>query len=84
MTRENFLKMKERILEELSCVAENLSSAAQINYNTDSDSNLENLAEEIREDVDSIKECLIQLESMIEILKNFSAMRIQYQIRERG
>lgn len=65
MTRENFLKMKERILEELSCVAENLSSAAQINYNTDSDSNLENLAEEIREDVDSIQECLIQLENMI-------------------
>lgn len=65
MTRKNFLEIKERTLEELSCVAENLSSAAQINYNTDSDSNLENLAEEIREDVDSIKECLIQLEDMI-------------------
>lgn len=65
MTRENFLEMKGRTLEELNCVAENLSSVAQTHYDMDLDIDLENLAEEIREDVDSIKECLIQLENTI-------------------
>ena len=65
MTREDFTERKVETLERLNCVAESLTSATMNHYDKSEDADLENIANSVSADVESIKGYLEQLESMI-------------------
>ena len=65
MTREAFTERKVETLERLNCVAESLTSATMNHYDKSEDADLENIADSVSADVESIKGYLEQLESMI-------------------
>lgn len=65
MTREDFTERKVEILERLNCVAESLTSATMNHYDKSEDADLEEIADSVSADVESIKGYLEQLESMI-------------------
>ncbi len=65
MTREDFTERKVETLERLNCVAESLTSATMNHYDKSEDADLENIADSVSADVESIKGYLEQLESMI-------------------
>lgn len=65
MTREDFTERKVETLEQLNCVAESLTSATMNHYDKSEDADLENIADSVSADVESIKGYLEQLESMI-------------------
>lgn len=65
MKKEEFLDKKKEMLERLNCVAESLTSATMNHYDKSEDADLENIADSVRVDVESIKGYLEQLEGMI-------------------
>lgn len=65
MKKEEFLNKKKEMLERLNCVAESLTSATMNHYDKSEDADLENIADSVSADVESIKGYLEQLESMI-------------------
>lgn len=65
MTREDFTERKVETLERLNCVAESLTSATMNHYDKSEDADLEEIADSVSADVESIKGYLEQLESMI-------------------
>lgn len=65
MTREDFTERKVETLERLNCVAESLTSATMNHYDKSEDADLEDIADSVRVDVESIKGYLEQLEGMI-------------------
>ena len=65
MTREDFTERKVETLERLNCVAESLTSATMNHYDKSEDADLEDIADSVRVDVESIKGYLEQLENMI-------------------
>ncbi len=65
MKKEEFLDKKKEMLERLNCVAESLTSATMNHYDKSEDADLENIADSVSADVESIKGYLEQLESMI-------------------
>ena len=65
MTREDFTDRKVETLERLNCVAESLTSATMNHYDKSEDADLEEIADSVSADVESIKGYLEQLESMI-------------------
>lgn len=65
MKKEEFLDKKKEMLERLNCVAESLTSATMNHYDKSVDADLENIADSVRVDVESIKGYLEQLEGMI-------------------
>lgn len=65
MTREDFTERKVETLERLNCVAESLTSATMNHYDKSEDADLEEIADRVSADVESIKGYLEQLESMI-------------------
>ena len=65
MTREDFTERKVETLERLNCVAETLTSATMNHYDKSEDADLEEIADSVSADVESIKGYLEQLESMI-------------------
>ena len=65
MTREDFTERKVETLERLNCVAESLTSATMNHYDKSEDADLEEIADSVSADVESIKRYLEQLESMI-------------------
>lgn len=69
MKKEEFLDKKKEMLERLNCVAESLTSATMNHYDKSEDADLEEIADSVSADVESIKGYLEQLESMIEDLE---------------
>lgn len=65
MKKEEFLDKKNEMLERLNCVAESLTSATMNHYDKSEDADLEDIADSVRVDVESIKGYLEQLEGMI-------------------
>lgn len=65
MTREDFTERKVETLERLNCVAESLTSATMNHYDKSEDADLEEIADRVSADVESIKGYLEQLERMI-------------------
>ncbi len=65
MKKEEFLDKKKEMLERLNCVAESLTSATMNHYDKSEDADLEEIADSVSADVESIKRYLEQLESMI-------------------
>lgn len=65
MKKEEFLDKKKEMLERLNCVAESLTSATMNHYDKSEDADLENIADSVSADVESIKGYLEQLEGMI-------------------
>ena len=65
MKKEEFLDKKKEMLERLNCVAESLTSATMNHYDKSEDADLEDIADSVRVDVESIKGYLEQLEVMI-------------------
>lgn len=65
MKKEEFLDKKKEMLERLNCVAESLTSATMNHYDKSEDADLEDIADSVRVDVESIKGYLEQLEGMI-------------------
>lgn len=65
MKKKEFLDKKKEMLERLNCVAESLTSATMNHYDKSEDADLENIADSVSADVESIKGYLEQLESMI-------------------
>lgn len=65
MKKEEFLDKKKEMLERLNCVAESLTSATMNHYDKSEDADLEEIADSVSADVESIKGYLEQLESMI-------------------
>lgn len=65
MKKEEFLDKKKEMLERLNCVAESLTSATMNHYDKSENADLEDIADSVRVDVESIKGYLEQLEGMI-------------------
>lgn len=65
MKKEEFLDKKKEMLERLNCVAESLTSATMNHYDKSEDADLEEIADSVSADVESIKRYLEQLASMI-------------------
>lgn len=65
MKKEEFLDKKKEMLERLNCVAESLTSATMNHYDKSEDADLEEIADSVSADVESIKGYLEQLERMI-------------------
>lgn len=65
MKKEEFLDKKKEMLERLNCVAESLTSATMNHYDKSEDADLEEIADSVSADVESIKGYLEQLEGMI-------------------
>ena len=65
MTREYFTERKVETLERLNCVAESLTSATMNHYDKSEDADLEEIADSVSADVESIKGYLEQLENII-------------------
>ena len=65
MTREDFTERKVETLERLNCVAESFTSATMNHYDKSEDADLEEIADSVSADVESIKGYLEQLENMI-------------------
>lgn len=65
MTRENFTERKVETLERLNSISESLTSATMNHYDKSEDADLEEIADSVSADVESIKGYLEQLESMI-------------------
>lgn len=65
MKKEEFLDKKKEMLERLNCVAESLTSATMNHYDKSEDADLEDIADSVSADVESIKGYLEQLEGMI-------------------
>lgn len=65
MKKEEFLDKTKEMLERLNCVAESLTSATMNHYDKSEDADLEDIADSVRVDVESIKGYLEQLEGMI-------------------
>lgn len=65
MKKEEFLDKKKEMLERLNCVAESLTSATMNHYDKSEEADLEDIADSVRVDVESIKGYLEQLEGMI-------------------
>ena len=65
MKKEEFLDKKKEMLERLNCVAESLTSATMNHNDKSEDADLEDIADSVRVDVESIKGYLEQLEGMI-------------------
>lgn len=65
MKKEEFLDKKKEMLERLNCVAESLTSTTMNHYDKSEDADLEDIADSVRVDVESIKGYLEQLEGMI-------------------
>lgn len=65
MTREDFTERKVETLERLNSISESLTSATMNHYDKSEDADLEDIADSVRVDVESIKGYLEQLEGMI-------------------
>ena len=65
MIREDFTERKVETLERLNSISESLTSATRNYYDTSENADLENIADSVSADVESIKGYLEQLESMI-------------------
>ena len=65
MTREEFTERKVETLERLSNVSGSLTSATRNHYDKSEDADLEEIADSVSADVESIKGYLQQLEDMI-------------------
>ena len=65
MTREDFTERKVETLERLNSISESLTSATMNHYDKSEDADLEEIADSVSADVESIKGYLEQLENMI-------------------
>ena len=65
MTREDFTERKVETLERLNSISESLTYATMNHYDKSEDADLEEIADSVSADVESIKGYLEQLESMI-------------------